>query len=78
MGALLASALKTAEPAADKKITAAQEKNVGSTADVDTKEAGGQAPETKSEAPKNEAGGATPAQEDKNDARSDHPREPAK
>ena len=62
MGALLASALKTPEPAAEKKIAAAQ-KNVESTADVDTKEAEGQTPEPKSEPPKNEAGGATP-QED--------------
>jgi len=63
MGALLASALKTPEPAADKRIPAAQEKNVESTADVETKEAEGQTPEPKSEGPKNEAGGATP-QED--------------
>ena len=60
MGALLASALKTPEPAAEKKITAAQEKNVESTADVDTKKAEGQTPESKSDGPKNEAGGATP------------------
>ena len=60
MGALLASALKTAEPAAEKKITAAQEKNVESAADVDTKKAEGQAREPKSDGPKNEAGGATP------------------
>ena len=67
MGALLASALKTPQPAAEKKITAAEEKNVESTAestpDVDTKEAEGQTSEPKSEPPKNEAGGATP-QED--------------
>jgi hypothetical protein len=63
MGALLASALKTPEPAADKRIPAAQEKNVESTADVETKEAEGQTPEPKSEGLKNEAGGATP-QED--------------
>jgi hypothetical protein len=63
MGALLASALKTPEPAADKRIPAAQEKNVESTADVETKEAEGQTPEPKSEGSKNEAGGATP-QED--------------
>ncbi|MGA7924739.1 MAG: hypothetical protein WCA20_01955, partial [Candidatus Sulfotelmatobacter sp.] len=63
MGALLASALKTLEPPAEKKITAAQEKNVESTADVDTQEAEGQTPEPKSEGPKNKAGGATP-QED--------------
>jgi uncharacterized protein YcaQ len=60
MGALLASALKTPEPAAEKKITAAQEKNVESTADVDTKKAERQTPESKSDGPKNEAGGATP------------------
>jgi hypothetical protein len=63
MGALLASALKTPEPAAEKKITAAQEKKVESTADVDTKEAEGQTPEPKSEGPKNEAGGATPPED---------------
>jgi hypothetical protein len=67
MGALLASALKTPEPAAEKKTTAAEEKNVEanaeSTADVDTKEAEGQTPEPKSEPPKNEAEGAT-SQED--------------
>jgi hypothetical protein len=64
MGALLASALKTPEPAtAEKKITAAPEKTVESTADVDTGEAEGQTPEPKSEGPKNEAGGVTP-QED--------------
>jgi hypothetical protein len=60
MGALLASALKTPESAAEKKITATQEKNVESTADVDTKEAEAQTPEPKSEGPNNEAGGATP------------------
>jgi hypothetical protein len=68
MGALLASALKTPEPAAEKKIAAPQEKNVESTADVDsadvdTKETEGQTPEPKSEGPKNEAGGATPAED---------------
>jgi len=63
MGALLASALKTPEPAVEKKITADQEKNVESTADVDTKEAEGQTPEPKSESPKNEAGGAAPAED---------------
>jgi uncharacterized protein YcaQ len=63
MGALLASALKTPEPAAEKKITAAQEKNVESTADVDTKKAEEQTPELKSDGPKNEAGGATPPKE---------------
>jgi hypothetical protein len=52
--------LKTPEPAAEKKITAAQEKKVESTADVDTREAEGQTPEPKSEGPKNEAGGTTP------------------
>ena len=60
MGALLASALKTPEPATEKKITAAQGKNVESTADVDTKEAEGPTPEPKSEAPNNDAGSATP------------------
>jgi hypothetical protein len=63
MGALLASALKTPEPAAEKKITAAQEKNVESTADVDAKKAEGQTPEPKSEGPKNNAGGTTPAED---------------
>lgn len=63
MGALLASALKTPEPAPEKKIAAPQEKNVESTADVDTKEAEGQTPEPKSEGPKNETGGATPAED---------------
>jgi hypothetical protein len=60
MGALLASALKTPEPATEKKITAAQGKNVESTADVDTKEAEGPTPEPKSEGPNNDAGSATP------------------
>ena len=66
MGALLASALKTPEPAAEKKTTAApakQEENGQSTADVDTKKAEGQAPESKSDGPKNEAGGATPPED---------------
>jgi hypothetical protein len=63
MGALLASALKTPEPAAEKKITVAQEKNVESTANVDTKKAEGQTPEPKSEGPKNEAGAATPPED---------------
>ena len=66
MGALLASALKTPEPAAEKKTTAApakQEENGQSTADVDTKEAEGQSPEPKSEGPKNEARDAAPAQD---------------
>jgi hypothetical protein len=63
MGALLASALKTPDPAAEKKVTAAQEKNVESTSDVDTKEVEGQTTEPKSEGPKNEAGGATPAED---------------
>jgi hypothetical protein len=63
MGALLASALKTPEPPAEKKIAAAQEKNVESTADVDTKKAEGQTPEPKSEGPKNNAGGTTPAED---------------
>src|SRR6202034_3293175 len=50
MGALLASALKPPEPAAEKKITAAQkeEKNEESPADVDTKESEGRTPEPKS------------------------------
>jgi hypothetical protein len=63
MGALLASALKTPEPAAEKKVTAAREKNVESTANVDTEEAEGQTPEPKSEGPKNEAGGAPPRED---------------
>jgi hypothetical protein len=63
MGALLASAFKTPEPAPEKKITAAPEKNLESTADVDNKEAEGQTPEPKSEGPKNEAGGATPRED---------------
>jgi hypothetical protein len=87
MGALLASALKTPEPAAEKRITAAPEKNVESTADVDTKEAEGQTPEPKSEGPKDEAGGATPPEDaventqksqDKNDEGATTPREHAK
>jgi uncharacterized protein YcaQ len=53
MGALLASALKTPEPVAEKKITTAQEKNLESTAEVDT-EGTWQTPEQKSEGPKNE------------------------
>ena len=63
MGALLASALKPPEPAAEKKITAAQEeeKNEESPADVDTKESEGRTPEPKSA--KNEAGGASPAED---------------
>src|ERR1700675_4582457 len=44
MGALLASALKTPEPVAEKKITTAQEKNLESTAEVDTEGAAGQTP----------------------------------
>ena len=63
MGALLASALKTPEPAPEKKSTAAQEKNVESSADVDTKQVEGKTPEPKSEGPKKDAGGAAP-QED--------------
>jgi hypothetical protein len=87
MGALLASALKTPEPAAEKRITAAQEKNVESTADVDAKEAEGQTPEPKSEGPKDDAGGATPPEDaventqksqDKNDEGPSTPREHAK
>ncbi len=86
MGALLASALKTPEPAAE-KITAAKEKNVESTADVDTNEAEEQTPEPKSGGPKNEAGGTTPAEDaventqksnGKKRSRSDAPREPSK
>ena len=46
MGALLASALKTPDPAAEKKCSADQEKNVESTADVDTKGAEGQTART--------------------------------
>jgi hypothetical protein len=65
MGALLASALKTPEPAVEnaveKKTTPAQEKNVESTADPATKEAEGQTPAPKSDGSKNEARGATPA-----------------
>jgi hypothetical protein len=53
MGALLASAMRTPEPVAEKKITTAQEKNQ-STAEVDTEGAAGQTPEQKSEGPKNE------------------------
>jgi hypothetical protein len=53
MGALLASAMKTPEPVAEKKITTAQEKNLEPTADVDTEVAAGQTPEQKSEGPKN-------------------------
>jgi hypothetical protein len=87
MGALLASALKTPEPAVERKIAAAQEKNVESTAEVDTKEADGQTPEPKSEDPKNEAGGTTPAENaventqksnDKKRSSSDHSRDPSK
>jgi hypothetical protein len=68
MGALLASALKTSEPAPEKetKTTAAQAKTVESTADADTKEAEGQTPEPKPEGPKNEAGDGTPREDVKN------------
>src|ERR1700675_4867024 len=52
--ALLASALKTSDHAAEKRITAAQEKNVESTTDVDTNEVEGQTPDPKSEGPKDE------------------------
>jgi hypothetical protein len=85
MGALLASALKTPEPAAEKKITPAQQKNVESTADVDTKEAEGQTPESKSEGPKDEvatspgdAAENTQKSQDKNDEGATTPREHAK
>jgi hypothetical protein len=61
MGALLASALKTPEPPAEKKITAAQEKKVESTADADTKEAEGKPQNPNLRGSKNEAGEATPA-----------------
>jgi hypothetical protein len=54
MGALLASAMRTPEPVAEKKITTAQEKNLESTAEVDTEGAAGQTPEQKSEGLKNE------------------------
>ena len=54
MGALLASAMRTPEPVAEKKITTAQEKNLESTAEVDTEGAAVQTPEQKSEGPKNE------------------------
>jgi hypothetical protein len=63
MGALLASALKTPEPAAEKKITVAREKNVELTSNPDTKEAEGQTPDPKSEGSKNEAGGVTPPED---------------
>jgi hypothetical protein len=53
MGALLASAMKTPEPVAGKKTSTAQEKNPEPTPDVDTEGAAGQAPEQKSEGPKN-------------------------
>jgi hypothetical protein len=86
MGALLASALKTPEPAAE-KITAAKEKNVESTADVDTNEAQEQTPEPKPEGSDNQAGGTTPAEDaventqksnGKKRSGSDAPREPSK
>jgi hypothetical protein len=54
MGALLASAMRTPEPVAEKKITTAQEKNLESIAEVDTEGAAGQTPEQKSEGLKNE------------------------
>ena len=54
MGALLASAMRTPEPVAEKKIATAQEKNLESTAEVDTEGAAGQTPEQKSEGLKNE------------------------
>ena len=53
MGALIASALKTPEPAAEKKISTDREKEVESAAGIDAKE--GQTSERKSEGPKNEA-----------------------
>jgi len=61
MCALLASALKAPEPAPEKKVTEAHEKNEELTADVDTKQAEGKTPKPKSEGPKKGAGGGTPA-----------------
>jgi uncharacterized protein YcaQ len=61
MGALITSALKTPEPAAEKKISAAQEKKVESAAGIDAKER--QTPERKSDGPTNEAEGAIPPED---------------
>jgi hypothetical protein len=70
MGALLASALKTPEPEAEKKTTAVREARVESTTDVDAKKADtkkvdtdkadGQTPEPKSDGSKQQAGVANP------------------